>query len=326
MKLVIFPPVEEARLERIRQVAGKMAVVNCDTAEQALFEIRDADAFFGKITPPLLAAAGRLRWIQSPTASLEHYVFPELVAHECTLTNMRGLFSDVIADQVMGYVISFARNLHHYIRQQAERRWAPVGMPDYRVNFATGPGVATGVDFAHLHLADASMGIVGYGAIGRETAKRAQAFGMKTMAVDPVQADAWPLERLPELLGKSDFVVVAAPHTPKTVRMFDSARFAQMKPSSYFINIGRGAIVDLNDLTVALTGGKIAGAALDVYETEPLPALHPLWGLPNAILTPHVAGYSPRVPERHLEVLLTNVRAFAEGEPLINVVNKAEWF
>lgn len=326
MKLVLHPSVEPARLGRILQAAGSMSVVNCESPEQALAAIPDADGFFGKITPTLLAAAGKLRWVQSPTASLEHYVFPELIAHECTLTNMRGLFSDVIADQVMGYVICFARNLHIYVRQQAERKWAPVGKPGFQANFSTGPGVATEIDRAHLHLADTVMGIAGYGAIGRETAKRAQAFGIRTLAVDPVQADAWPLERLPEMLSQSDFVVVAAPHTPKTVRMFNAGRFRQMKPSAYFINIGRGAIVALDDLASALSNGVIAGAALDVYETEPLPASHPLWGMPNAILTPHVAGYSPRVPERHLEVLLANVRAFAQGEPLSNVVNKSEWF
>ncbi len=326
MRLVIHPSVEQDRLDKIRQAARSMTVINCESPESALAAIPDADAFFGKMTPALLAAARQMRWVQSPTASLEHYMFPELIAHECTLTNMRGLFSDVIADQVMGYVICFARNLHTYVRQQIEGKWAPVGMPEFQVNFATGPGVVNAIDRAHLHLADTTMGIVGYGAIGRETAQRAHAFGIRTLAVDPVQADAWPLERLPELLAQSDFVVVAAPHTPKTVRMFNAERFAQMKRSAYFINIGRGAIVDLSDLAAALANGTIAGAALDVYETEPLPASHPLWAMPNAILTPHVAGYSPRVPERHLEVLLTNVRAFVEGEPLSNVVNKAEWF
>src|SRR5713226_9097549 len=116
MKLVIHPPVEPARLSRILEAAGSMTVTNAASPTDALASMADADAFFGKVTPPLLAAARRLRWVQSPTASLEHYVFPELVAHPCVLTNMRGLFSDVIADQVMGYVICFARNLHRYIR------------------------------------------------------------------------------------------------------------------------------------------------------------------------------------------------------------------
>ena len=124
MKLVLHPPVEPERLARITEAAGPMAVVNAATEAEALTAMPDADAFFGKITPPLLSAARRLRWVQAPTASLEHYLFPELTAHPCVLTNMRGLFSDVIADQVMGYVLCFARNLHRYVLQQASAHWA----------------------------------------------------------------------------------------------------------------------------------------------------------------------------------------------------------
>src|SRR5262245_20398941 len=118
-----------------------MAVVNAAEATMAREQMQDADAFFGKLTPELLAVAQRLRWMQAPTVSLEHYVFPALVEHPCVLTNMRGLFSDVIADQVMGYVICFARNLHRYVLQQARSVWSPIGGEETRVDFATGPGV-----------------------------------------------------------------------------------------------------------------------------------------------------------------------------------------
>jgi phosphoglycerate dehydrogenase-like enzyme len=131
---------------------------------------------------------------------------------------------------------------------------------------------------------------------------------------------------LPDLLLDSDFVVVAAPHTPGTAKMFRRAQFQQMRRSAYFINIGRGAIVDLADLTAALEAGEIAGAALDVFEIEPLPAEHPLWKMPNTILTPHIAGYSPRIAERHLGVLLENIGRFTRGEPLVNLADKKLWF
>lgn len=334
MKLVIHPPVEDARLKRIVAASGDTTALNAADEREALAHMPDADAFFGKITPPLLAAARRLRWVQSPTASLEHYLFPELVAHPCTLTNMRGLFSDVIADQVFGYILCFARNLHRYILQQTRAHWAPVGGEDARVPFTTGLGVVNAIDRAHLHLADATLGIVGLGSIGAEMARRGLAFGMRILAVDPVRTEApagvealWPVERLPELLAASDFVVIAAPHTPQTVKMFRRPQFQQMKRSAYLINIGRGAIVDLTDLTAALRAGEIAGAGLDVFETEPLPAEHPLWGMGDrVILTPHVAGYSPRIAERHLGVLLDNIRRFVRGEPLQNVVEKTRWF
>jgi phosphoglycerate dehydrogenase-like enzyme len=333
MKLVIHPPVEAARLEKIAAAAPNLTVVNARDEEHARQALADADAFFGKITPPLLASAQRLRWIQAPTASLEHYLFPELVAHPCVLTNMRGLFSDVIAEHVFGYLICFARNFHRYIRQQMQARWAPVGGDAARVSFATGPGVINAIDLAHPPLAGSTLGIVGLGAIGAEVARKGLAFAMRVLAVDPVPTQApegvaalWPVSRLPELLAESDYVVIAAPHTPETEKMFRRPQFQQMKRSAYLINVGRGAIVDLTDLTAALQAGEIAGAGLDVFETEPLPAEHPLWRREDVILTPHVAGYSPKIAERHLGVLLENIRRFAAGEPLRNVVDKARWF
>src|SRR4051794_30919224 len=168
MKLVIHPPVEAERFSRICETAGAMIVINAASEAEAIQAIADADAFFGKITPAMLTAANQLRWVQSPTASLEHYVFPELVAHPCQLTNMRGLFSDVIADQVFGYIICFARNLHRYIRNQLMARWEPVGGEAERVSFAAGPGTVSSIDRSHMHLGDATLGIVGLGHIGSE--------------------------------------------------------------------------------------------------------------------------------------------------------------
>src|SRR2546421_5983263 len=137
-----------------------MQVVTAAIEGEAVAALPDPDAFFGKVTPPMLAAARRLRWVQSATASLEHYVFPALVEHPCTLTNMRGLFSDNIADQVMGYVICFARNLHVYILQGAAGLWAPIGGETARVGFASGPGTVNDIDRAHRHLGGATLGVV----------------------------------------------------------------------------------------------------------------------------------------------------------------------
>jgi phosphoglycerate dehydrogenase-like enzyme len=355
MKLVIHPAIEPERLAKIEDAAGPMTVVNAPDEAAARAAIADADAFFGKLTPELLAAARQLRWVQAPTASLEHYMFAELVAHPAVLTNMRGLYSDVIADHVFGYVLCFARNFHIYIRNQLDARWAPVGGKAETgirraargvrqtldgvlgraepSGFVTGPAHVSAVDRSHLHLADATLGVVGLGQIGSEIARRGLAFGMRVLAVDPVQtapppgvAALWRVDRLPELLGESDFVVIAAPHTPETVKLFRRVQFRQMKPTAYLINIGRGAIVDLQDLAAALQAGEIAGAGLDVYETEPLPPDDPLWAMENVILTPHVAGSSPRIAERHLAVLLENVRRFARGEALTTVVDKRRWF
>src|SRR5947209_505258 len=190
MQLVIYPAVEAERLHRIVAVAGPMTVCNAANEAEALRHIADADAFFGKLTPPALAAARRLRWVQAPTVSLEHYVFPELIAHPGVLTNMRGLFSDVIADQVLGYVLCFARNLHRYVLRQQRGEWAPVGGESARVAFATGPAFVSAMDRAHLQLSDCTLGVVGLGSIGAETARRALAFGMRVVAVDPLRTEA----------------------------------------------------------------------------------------------------------------------------------------
>ena len=336
MKLVIYPPVEAARLEKILDVARRelnLSVVNVETEAAAAQEIVDAEGFFGKITPSLLASAQSLRWVQAPTASLEHYMFPELVEHSCQLTNMRGLYSDMIGDQVLGYIICFARKLHFYIRNQIESRWEAAGGEAARSQFFLGPGRSSPIDLAHIHLGDATLGIVGLGGIGSEIARRALACGMRVIAVDPVReippdgvASLRKLDALPQLLQESHFVAIAAPHTPETYKMFGRQQFQQMKSSAYLINIGRGAIVDLADLTEALSNGDIAGAALDVFETEPLPSDHPLWKMDNVIITPHVAGASPRVASRHLELLLDNIGRFAGGSPLRNVVDKAKWY
>jgi phosphoglycerate dehydrogenase-like enzyme len=335
MKLVIYPAVEPDRLGSLRRTAPELEFVNAATAALAEAAMPDADALLGKITPAMLARADRLRWVQTFTVSLEHYMFPELVNHPCVLTNARGLFGDVIADQVMGYVLCFARNLHTYIRRQVEHRYEPLGGEAERVSNVTGPGTVNALDKATIYLPRATMGIFGMGAIGCEIARRALDFGMKVRGVDrfPDRAAAPDgvqsvdgVDGLPDLLAFSDFAVIAAPHTPETAGLFDAATLAHLRPSSYLINIGRGAIVVLDDLVSALKAGALAGAALDVYEIEPLPANHPLWDFPNVILTPHTAGYSPVIAERHLAVLIENVGRFARGEPLINVVNKALWF
>ena len=333
MKLVIYPAVDPERLGKIQAVASDVTLANVASPEEAVAEIATADGFFGKLTPEMLAASGQLRWVQSPTASLEHYVFPELVAHSCVLTNMRGLYYDVIADHVFGYILCFARNLHLYIRQQMRTHWEPIGGEGERATFAAGPGVISGIDRSHLHLSDCTLGVVGLGSIGAEIASRGHAFGMRVLAVDPVRTERPPeveslasLDQLDDLLAQSDFVAIAAPHTPQTVKMFSRPQLRAMKSTAYLINIGRGVIVDLNDLVDGLLAGDLAGAALDVFEEEPLPQAHPLWAMENVLMTPHVAAASVHIAPRHLEVFLENLARFVSGRDLINVADKSNWF
>jgi phosphoglycerate dehydrogenase-like enzyme len=332
MKLLIHPPVAEPRLAKIVQAAVPMKVANAANDEQALREIADADALFGYLTPALLAAAKKLRWVQAPTASMEKFLFPELVASPVAVTNMRGIFSDVIADHVFGFILCFAKNFHVYLRQQLRNQWHMLGREANELPGYGGPGEVHPSDRAAITLADCTLGVIGLGGIGAEVARRGLAFGMRVLGVDLKIPEAPPgvwlrrPEQLDEVLGQSDFVVIASPHTPQTFKLFNRERIGKMKRSAYLINVGRGVIVDLADLTSALQAGVIAGAGLDVFETEPLPAEHPLWKMPNVIITPHCAAASPRVPERHLATLLDNVRRFVKGEALRNVVDKRQWF
>lgn len=315
MKMVVFPSVKEEAFRRIRAAAGAMQAVNAASNEEARREIADADAFFGRITPELLGAAQKLRWVQAPMAGLERFVFPELAQSDVTLTNMRGVYNDHIADHAWMFVLAFARGLHVYARRQARREWNPGGVPV-------------------VHLADATLGVIGLGGIGQEVARRARVAGMRVLGVDPRQTDKpgesvdelFGPDRLNEVLSRADFVVICAPHTPQTEKMIRLTQLETMKRTAFLVNIGRGVIVDLADLTQALMDGVIAGAGLDVFETEPLPADHPLWDLPGVAITPHTAGNAPRAHERRLQVLLENTRRFVAGEPLVNVVDKQQWF
>ena len=332
MKLLIYPAVYAWRLEKIAAAAAPMQIVQAQDEPHAVAAIADADALFGYLTPAMLQAARTLRWTQAPTASMEKYLYPELAASPVIVTNMRGIFGDVIADHVFGYILCFAKNFHIYLRQQQRRQWHMLGRPENELPGYGGPGEVHPSDRAAITLGDCTLAVIGFGGIGIEIARRGLVCGMRVLAVDP-RATAAPdgvtlvrPDRLDAVLGESDFVVIAAPHTPETYKLFNRARIRKMKRSAFLINVGRGVIVDLADLTAALQAGEIAGAGLDVFEIEPLPVGHPLWRMDNVIITPHCAAASPRVPERHLETLLDNLRRFVAGSPLRNVVDKTQWF
>ncbi len=169
-KLLFYPEIDPRRWEQL-QVAGQGAqMINAASEAEATRHIVDADGFVGKITPDLLRRAEKLRWVQCPTASLEHYIFPELTAHPAVLTNARGIHADVVAEHAWALILGFAKNLPQYIRQQAVGDWQPAGGKMAPPDFVNGPAVATSADHAHLHLADQTLGIVGLGYIGREVA------------------------------------------------------------------------------------------------------------------------------------------------------------
>jgi phosphoglycerate dehydrogenase-like enzyme len=317
---LMLPPqtdLTRAWARRLSDSVPGMKLVLAEDAETAAAAIVTADAAFGTLPAALLAKAQWLRWLQAPQAAPPAgYYHPELIAHPLIVTNFREIFNDHISAHILAFVLAFARGLHVFIPQQLRREWKK-------------PLADQGV----VSLPGATALIVGLGGIGGETARLLAAFGMRVLAVDarrtdkpePV-AELHPPEALDRLLPQADFVILTVPHTPATEGFFDSARFGLMKSTAFFINIGRGMTTKLDDLVGALTDGKIAGAALDVYEQEPLPANHRLWGMPNVLLTPHMAGYGPHLNERRFQIIEDNCRAFANGEPLRNIVDKRNWF
>ena len=294
-----------------------MSVIVAENETEAAGAIARADAAFGTVSPSLLKAASRLRWIQAPQAAPPAgWYYPELIAHPAVVTNFREIFNDHIGAHIMAFILAFARGLHRYLPQQLNREWLPAPLD-------------TGV----IHLPEATALIVGVGGIGAETARLAAAFGMQVLGVDsrrqvapPGVAELHPAAALDSLLPRADFVVLTVPHTPSTEGFMNRARFRLMKRSAFFINIGRGMTTRLDDLVAALDAGEIAGAALDVFEQEPLPSNHPLWTTPGVLITPHTAGYGPYLDDRRYDILLDNCRRFLAGEPLRNVVDKASWF
>jgi phosphoglycerate dehydrogenase-like enzyme len=283
--------------------------------QEAHEAIRDAEIVVcGNLAPDLLAAAERLRWISFWSAGLDNKVTPELAARNLLLTSANGIHGPNIAEHVLMFMLMFARQMAFFARMQQESRWErALPVDTHRANEV-------------FELTGQTLGIVGLGRIGEALTVRAKAFGMRVAAVkrDPqsrydadVRPDAlYGPDRLPQLLGESDHVCIALPHTLQTHHLFDAAMLAHIKPTAYLYNIARGKIVDEAALIAALQNGRLAGAGLDVFETEPLPPNSPLWRMENVIITPHISGLTPYYFARAAELLAANLRRYLDGQPL----------
>ena len=318
--LLMLPPqtaTTRAWASRLKTALPELHIVVAESAADAARAVGEADAAFGTMPDALLRDAQRLRWLQAPQAAPPAgYYTSALIAHPVVVTNFREIYNDHIGAHIMAFVLAFARGFQHYLPRQVRREWRRE--PN---------------DSGVIHLPDATALIVGVGGIGSEAARLAASFGMHVMGVDARRREAPPgvlkldgPDALDALLPLADFVILTVPHTPATEGFMNRARFQRMKRTAFFINIGRGMTTRLDDLVAALRAGEIAGAGLDVFEQEPLPADHPLWTMPGVLITPHTAGHGPFLDDRRLEVLLDNCRRFLAGEPLRNVVDKGSWF
>ena len=303
--------------EAMRKAVPDVETVHCSTRQEALAALPGAAACFGTLDPELLTAGTSLKWLAAPAAGPpKGYYFDELIRSDVVVTNFRGIFNDHISTHIMAFILVFSREMHQYFRDQFKGRWREGG--ESRTS---------------TYLPESTALIIGVGGIGGETARHCKHWGMCVIGVDPRVKTApdgvdelHRPEDLDSLLTRADFVILTAPQTPSTEGLFNSAKFERMKECAFFVNIGRGSNVVLADLDRALREDQIAGAALDVFDEEPLPSGHPLWTAPNFLMTPHVAASGPHLDKRRVALMEENAKRFAEGRELVNIVDKANWF
>ncbi|HME10899.1 MAG TPA: D-2-hydroxyacid dehydrogenase [Bryobacteraceae bacterium] len=275
-------------------------------AADAIFVANFAREPFQAIFP----LATKVRWVHAVSAGVDYMLTPEFVLSAVPLTNGRGAFKDSLAEYAITAMLFFAKDLRTLLRNQQAQNWAPFDMAMLRGQ---------------------TLGIVGYGEIGRATAQLAAGLGMRVIAVrrrpnlsnsDPTLASTYAPDRLKEMLAECDFVLVAAPLTPETRGLIGAPEFAVMKRTSVIMNVGRGPVIVESALIEALETAQIRGAALDVFDQEPLAAGHPFYKMENVLLSPHCADHIPGWLELAVDVFLENTRRFVKGEPLRNIVDK----
>lgn len=323
MKVVAYFQLNEVRwilpddeLAALRREFPSLTWVSLEDDARLADEIIDADVFVGWHFPPdLFDRAKRLRWIHSASAGIEANLFPALVAGDVMLTNSAGLHVVSIPEHVLATMLILARNFPAAFRNQQTRSW------DRFAIIAGNGGIR--------ELNGSNLAILGAGPIGAALAQKGAALGMHVRVmrrhaqrhVVGAESVLGP-DRLHELLGWADFVVLAVPLTGETRRLIGAQELQAMRSDAFLINIARGDVVDESALVDALRSGAIAGAGLDVFSAEPLPESSPLWSLPNVVLTPHVSGYTPDYFGKMLAILRENVRRFLVGERLRNLVDK----
>jgi phosphoglycerate dehydrogenase-like enzyme len=312
MKLLVTSPFQRdpERFAELQQRHG-IEIIVPNRGDPMAPLIGDVDAVFGQVTADDFPSARKLRWVQSPSAGVEWmWRVPGLQESDIEVTNMRGAHAVTIAEHTFAMLLTHTRALHGFEEHQREHKW--------------GRG-----DLAPINLKGKTMGIIGFGNIGRAIAHRATGFEMRVLAVDiesvpPGEGveQVWPITRLADLCRESDVLVISAPMTPNTRGMVGRDHIRAMKRGSYLLQMSRGGIVNEAALVDALEEGHLAGAGLDVTETEPLPVGDPLWTASNLIVTPHTSASSQLTTDLVWSILGENVGRFVRGEPLMNLVDK----
>lgn len=295
----------------------RLEIVQRNTYDGVEDYLRESEIVFTLSIPPdQFVAARKLRWIQAPTAAVHQFLFPELINSDVILTNAREVHGPVVAEHVLALIFALAKKIPQAAVLQQAHVWGQEAMWTEGVHL--------------LEIAGSTLGLIGLGSIGRRVARMASALGMRVIAVrehlekqipEGVSTVFAPSE-FDQFLGQSDFVVVAAPLVPATDGLINAARLSAMKPSAFLINVGRGPQVDESALVEALRTRRIAGAALDVFDREPLPADSPLWDFKNLLITPHTAGLTEKLWHRHYDLFSANLSRYLTRQPLEFVVDK----
>lgn len=282
--------------------------------ENAASVVGDADAILGTVSPEILRAGKKIKWVHIFSAGVERYRFPELLNSDITLTNGRVIQGPEIADHALALLLTMTRGIDQAISNRPKQEW-------YKDSAKA------------IELRGKTAVVVGLGGIGTQIAERAHAFGMTVIGVDPKDiplmgavSQVVKPDRIDTVMPKADVVFISAPHTPQSEKMIGPKQFDLMKKGAYFVAVSRGKLYDTNALVKALDSKKLSGAGLDVTDPEPLPKGHPLWNFDNVIITPHIATVSDQVGARFREVVLENVGRFTKGEPLRNVVDKVKGY
>jgi len=313
--LVLSNPAEPL-LKMLAELPDNTTIVVGETPEAFTRAAPDADVLYywwgpGKRLREVFLMCPNLRWVHTRSAGIDNLVFPELVESPVTFTNGTGVFSESLGEFALGAILYFAKDFRRMVRSQMAGRWE-----QFDTTMASGQ----------------TVGIIGYGDIGRAVATRVRAIGMRVIAmkrhgapvysVDPLVDKIYRPGDLLQMIPQCDYLVISAPLTPETRGMINEAAIAAMKPEGVIINIGRGPIIDEPALVKALTGRRIKGAGLDVFTTEPLPEGHPFYSLDNVLLSAHAADHTADWQEQTMRFFIENFQRYYRGEPLRNIVDK----
>jgi D-2-hydroxyacid dehydrogenase (NADP+) len=314
-KILVSFDLEKKYIDMINSVDESYRVEISDDPEEVRKKIVDAEILYSgsshNFNSDIFGAAKSLRWIQAAGVGVDWYLFPALKNSHVVLTNSRGAPSDAIAEHAIALMLCLSRKIHYWIALQTKREWTEI-----RDNL----NWPSEID----ELSEKTLGLIGLGSIGRAIATRAKCLGMNVVAADPLrkQDDLVSICDLDTTLAQSDFVTVCAPLTSDTKGMIGREQFKKMKKTAYIINVSRGPIIKQDELVEALENKIIRGAALDAFEKEPLPQDSSLWAIENVIITPHAAWITPRYYERATKIFCENLRRYARGEELLNIINK----